>query len=95
MVLRIMATVQLRNPTRASSCTTRRVTRGQDAEQGDALPQTAAVRTSYRTMLTDYVTMQARQAGRTRGNDLTSSVAGFIPARPLSDRGFQTRHPPA
>ena len=88
MVLHIMATVQLRNPTEGRSYYDRRVAEGKTSNEAMRCLKRRLSDIVYRTMLTDYVTMQATGPGGHRGTTLTSSVAGSHPHTNSSDKSL-------
>ncbi|WP_454228277.1 transposase [Propioniciclava flava] len=88
MVLHIMATVQLRNPTEGRSYYDRRVAEGKTSNEAMRCLKRRLSDIVYRTMLTDYVTMQATGPGGHRGTTLTSSVAGSHPHTGSSDQSL-------
>ncbi|MFZ1284299.1 MAG: IS110 family transposase [Propionicimonas sp.] len=87
-VLHLMATVQLRNPTEGRTYFDRKKTDGKTSMEAMRCLKRRLSDIVYRTMLTDYVTIQATGPGGHRGTTLTSSVAGSIPNAGASEQSL-------
>ena len=87
-VLHLMAVVQLRNPTEGRTYYDRRTADGKTSMEAMRCLKRRLSDIVYRTMLTDYVTVQATGPGGHRGTTLTSSVAGSHPHTNSSDKSL-------
>ena len=87
-VLHLMAVVQLRNPTEGRTYYDRRTADGKTSMEAMRCLKRRLSDIVYRTMLTDYVTVQATGLGGHRGTTLTSSVAGSHPHTSSSDKSL-------
>ena len=87
-VLHLMATVQLRNPTEGRAYYDRKKAAGKTSMEAMRCLKRRLSDIVYRTMLTDYVAVQATGPGGHRGTTLTSSVAGSHPHTSSSDQSL-------
>lgn len=87
-VLHIMAVVQLRTPTEGRTYYDRKVAASKTSMEAMRCLKRRLSDIVYRTMLTDYVTVEATGPGGHRGTTLTSSVAGSHPRTSSSDKSL-------
>ena len=87
-VLHLMATVQLRNATEGRAYYDRKKAAGKTSMEAMRCLKRRLSDIVYRTMLTDYVAVQATGPGGHRGTSLTSSVAGSHPHTSSSDQSL-------
>jgi len=87
-VLHLMATVQLRNATEGRAYFDRKKASGKTSMEAMRCLKRRLSDIVYRTMLADYVTVQATGPGGHRGTTLTSSVAGSRPHTGTSDQSL-------
>lgn len=87
-VLHIMAVVRLRTPTEGRTYFDRKTAAGKTSMEAMRCLKRRLSDIVYRTMLTDYVTVQATGPGGHRGTTLTSSVAGSHPHTNSSDKSL-------
>lgn len=87
-VLHLMATVQLRNATEGRAYFDRKKAAGKTSMEAMRCLKRRLSDIVYRTMLTDYVSVQATGPGGHRGTTLTSSVAGPHPHAGSSDQSL-------
>ena len=88
MVLHIMATVQLRNPTEGRAYYDRKVATGKSPNEAMRCLKRRMSDIVYRTMLNDLVTNKATGPGGHRGASLQSSAAGSHPHTGSSDKSL-------
>jgi transposase len=96
VVLHIMATVQLRNPTEGRAYYDRKIAAGKSSNEAMRCLKRRLSDIVYRTMLNDLVTNKVTGPGGHRGASLQSSAAGSHPHTGSSDKslpGPATQHP--
>ena len=88
VVLRIMATVQLRNPTEGRAYYDRKIAAGKSSNEAMRCLKRRLSDIVYRTMLNDLVANKVTGPGGHRGASLQSSAAGSHPHAGSSDKSL-------
>lgn len=88
MVLHIMATVQLRNPTEGRAYYDRKIAAGKSSNEAMRCLKRRLSDIVYRTMLNDLIANKATGPGGHRGASLQSSAAGSHPHTGSSDKSL-------